>query len=368
MNQEPARAAEVQAGSPSIEALKLTIYFNEALRETDGHLVADHLLAMFEEVGVRASVLLRCIEGFGAHHRLHTERFENASLNQPVIAVAVDAAAKIEPLVARVDKFLPSGLVTMERAWLLPPNPCIGQTLPEVAHGSVKLTVYCGRAERSEGKPAYQAIISHLQACRVDGATAFLGVDGTVHGKRERARFFSRNREVPVMIIAVGDEEPITSALPAISVIADRPVITVEGIQICKRDGQLLDRPRFREEGGVDRPYWRKLMVHAAGDTHVAGDSLHYQLVEQLRRTGAAGATSLRGVWGYRGGGVPHGDSAWSVRRTSPVVTIVIDRDEQMAESWGAIDYLTHDAGLVTSELVPAHRALAPQRPGETAA
>lgn len=366
MNQEPARAAQVQAGSASVEALKLTIYFNEALREVDGHLVADHLLAMFEQAGVRASVLLRGIEGFGAHHRLHTERFENASLNQPVIAVAVDETSRIEPLVARVDEFLPSGLVTTERAWLFPARPSF-DALPEVAHRAVKLTVYCGRAERSQGKPVYQAIIAHLQACGVDGATAFLGVDGTVHGKRERARFFSRNRDVPVMIIAVGDDDAIRWALPAISEIADRPVVTVEGIQICKRDGQLLARPRFAREGGVDQPYWRKLMVHAAGDTHFAGDSLHYQLVEQLRRTGSAGATSLRGVWGYRGDGVPHGDSVWSVRRTSPVVTIVIDRDEQMGEIWGAIDFLTRDAGLVTSELVPAHRARSPQQPQERA-
>ena len=304
---------------------------------------------------MKASVLLRGIEGFGAHHRLHTERFENASLNQPVVAVAVDEAERIERILEQVDALLPSGLVTSERAWLLSDDGQVDE-LPEVAHGSVKLTVYCGRAERYQGTPAFRALVDHLQVCGVDGATVFLGVDGTLHGQRERAKFFSRNRDVPLMIISVGDAEAVLRALPGITRIADAPVITVEGIQVCKRDGLPLALPQF--DGRADgHPYWRKLMIHAARDTRFGGESLHYQLVEQLRRSGASGATSLRGIWGYRGQATANGDSAWSLRRTSPVVTIVIDRDQQLAESWEAIDLLTSRHGLVTSELVPAHRA-----------
>jgi PII-like signaling protein len=346
---------EAERANPIPPARKLTAYFNEALR-SGGRLAADRLLDTFGREDVKASVLLRGIEGFGAHHRLHTERFENASLDQPVVAVAVDGAERIERIVEEVDRLLPSGLVTTERAWLLS-DDLAADALPEVAHGSVKLTVYCGRAERHQGKPAFQALIDHLQVCGVDGATAFLGVDGTVHGQRQRARFVSRNRDVPLMVISVGDGEAVLRALPGIAGIATAPVVTVEGIQLCKRDGVPLAPPEF--DGRADgNPFWRKLMIHAAGDTHVGGESLHYQLVEQLRELGAAGATSLRGIWGYRGQAPAHGDSAWSVRRTSPVVTIVIDRDERLAESWEAIDLLTRRHGLVTSELVPAHRAL----------
>jgi PII-like signaling protein len=100
-------------------------------------------------------------------------------------------------------------------------------------------------------------------------------------------------------------------------------------------------------------------MVHAAGDVHVEGDALHYQLVEQLRRRGAAGATSLRGLWGFRAPDPPHGDSVRSLRRTSPVLTIAIDHDEGITQSWQVIDRLTARTGLVTSELVPAHRGAA---------
>jgi PII-like signaling protein len=100
--------------SVSAPALKLSLYFNETLR-SDGDLACDRLLDLFERANVKASVLLRGIEGFGAHHRLHTERLENASLNQPLIAIAIDREERIAALLPRVDEVLESGLVTTER-------------------------------------------------------------------------------------------------------------------------------------------------------------------------------------------------------------------------------------------------------------
>ena len=39
-------------------------------------------------------------------------------------------------------------------------------------------------------------------------------MDGTAHGRRERARFFARNAAVPMMVIAVGAGDRIAGVLP----------------------------------------------------------------------------------------------------------------------------------------------------------
>ena len=70
---------------------------------------------------------------------------------------------------------------------------------------------------------------------------------------------------------------------------------------------------------------------------------------------GAAGATSLRGIWGYHGDHAPHGDTFSQLRRRVPVVTIVIDTPERCAEWFAIADELTRETGLVTSELVRTH-------------
>ena len=74
---------------------------------------------------------------------------------------------------------------------------------------AAKLTVYVGRQERIGGQPAYRAVCDLLHRQGFAGATVLLGVDGTAHGERHRARFFSRNVNVPLMIIAVGSRAQV---------------------------------------------------------------------------------------------------------------------------------------------------------------
>jgi PII-like signaling protein len=106
---------------------------------------------------------------------------------------------------------------------------------------------------------------------------------------------------------------------------------------------------------------WQKLMVYAGEQARAGGQPLHHRLIRTLRRAGASGATSLRGIWGYHGDHEPHGDSFWQLRRRVPIVTVVIDTPERCRRWFELIDALTRETGLVTSEMVPAFRATGPQ-------
>jgi PII-like signaling protein len=97
-------------------------------------------------------------------------------------------------------------------------------------------------------------------------------------------------------------------------------------------------------------------MVYAGEQSRHAGHPLHAQVVRELRRAGAAGVTTLRGIWGYHGDHQPHGDAFWSLRRRVGVLAVVVDTPERTREWFGVIDALTDETGLVTSELVPVLR------------
>ena len=103
---------------------------------------------------------------------------------------------------------------------------------------------------------------------------------------------------------------------------------------------------------------WQKLMVYASEQARHGRSPLHVALVRRLRESGASGATSLRGVWGFHGDHPPHGDRLLQLRRHVPVVTILVDTPERIAASFEIVDELTHEAGLVTSEIVPAMASL----------
>jgi PII-like signaling protein len=336
------------------DCLKLTSYFGERTR-VGRRLFADTIMDLFGDSKVASSVLLRGAAGFGLKHHLRTDQSLTLSEDLPVAAIAVDTRPRIETLADTLSAMRPRGLIVLERARLLQHE--IGPVvLPEQLHEATKLTIYVGRQERVYRTPAFLAVCDLLHRRGIDGATVLLGVDGTIHGQRARAEFFARNADVPLMITAVGNGETISRVLPELGGLLDRPLITLERIRVCKRDGQLFERPH--ELPAVDdrgRNLWQKLMVYSSESALHHGRPIHRQLIRRLRQSSTArGATVLRGTWGFHGDHDPHGDRLFQLGRHVPVLTIIIDRPDHIAASFDIVDEVTQEHGLVTTEMVPA--------------
>jgi len=354
------------------EALKLTSYFGERQRTADNGFAADALLDLYGRHEVATSILLRGAEGFGARARLRTDRSLTLSHDLPLVAVAVDARPRIEALIEATTRILRSGLVTVERAWLLTGDiEAAGPVEPP--HDETKLTVYVGRQERVYRVPAFVAVSDLLHRRGIAGATALLGVDGTAHGQRERASFFSRNAATPMMVVAVGSGSKIARVLPELGGLLRQPLLTLERVRICKRDGELLCRPPAADEsrppgGAADLPsaqmaLARKLMVYTSESALHDGQPVHRAIVRRLRAAGISGATTERGMWGFHGDHPPHGDRLLQLGRHVPALTIVIDTPERIHTAFDIIDELTAEHGLVTCETVPAIRPVSGGQP-----
>lgn len=342
------------------DCLKLTTYFGERDR-ADGAFLADALMGIYARHELQTSLVMRGIEGFGIKHHLHTDRLLTLSEDLPLVSVAVDTRARVEAALAEVNSLRFNGLVTLERARMLTGAIEEAGELPRDDGEATKLTVYVGRQERVGSVHAYEAIVALLQRHGVAGATVLLGVDGTSHGVRQRARFFGRNVAVPLMVIAVGDGSRIQAALPQLGAMLARPLITLERVRVCKRDGErLADDGDLPARDASGQRVWQKLMVYAGEQSAHEGQRLHHALIRRLREAGAAGATSLRGVWGYHGDHEPHGDTFWQLRRRVPVLTVTVDTPERARKWFAIIDEVTEETGLVTSEMVPAFRATGP--------
>ena len=340
------------------DCLKLTTYFGERHR-TDDRFVADALLDLYGRKEVQTSVMLRGAEGFGLKHHLRTDRLLTLSEDLPLVSVAVDTRTRIEDLLDEVMAIKRRGLVTLERARMLT-GEVRAAAVPEELHEATKLTIYVGRQEQINRTPAFVAVCDLLHRRRLAGATVLLGVDGTAHGVRQRARFFGRNADVPMMIISVGSGEQIAEVLPELGSLLSRPLFTLERVRLCKIDGRLLAPPTAlpsTDERGL--ALWQKLMVFTSEQARHGRVPLHVELIRRLRESGAAGATCLRGIWGFHGDRAPHGDRLLQLRRRVPVVTIIVDTPDAIGRSFRIVDEVTARAGLVTSEMVPASAALA---------
>jgi PII-like signaling protein len=98
---------------------------------------------------------------------------------------------------------------------------------------------------------------------------------------------------------------------------------------------------------------WVTFAVNVAGCV-----LLGYLVTRQLLAAGAAGATVLRGARGFYGDREPFADRFLALRRNAPVHVVLVDQPANVRRWWPVVDRLTCEAGLVTSELVPAAHAV----------
>jgi PII-like signaling protein len=66
------------------------------------------------EQGLAGATVVRGLEGFGAHSRLHTAKILRLSADLPIVVEIVDTPEKIDAFMAIVDGAVREGLATLE--------------------------------------------------------------------------------------------------------------------------------------------------------------------------------------------------------------------------------------------------------------
>jgi len=92
----------------------LRIFIGESDKH-DGRPLYEWLVLKAREHGLAGATVLRGIEGFGAHSRLHTAKILRLSEDLPVVIEIVDTREKIEAFMPLVDAAIGEGLATLER-------------------------------------------------------------------------------------------------------------------------------------------------------------------------------------------------------------------------------------------------------------
>jgi PII-like signaling protein len=347
------------------QGIKLTSYLGER-RRIDGRLAADALVELYGRREIASSIALRGTEGFGLGHHIRASHSLTLSDSLPLTAIAVDTSPRIRAVLDETRRINGRGLITIEQTRFLSEeiDPVVlTQTADNEATG---LTVYLGRQDTVFMVPAFEVMCELLHQRSISGATALAGVDGNNHGHRQRGHFFSRNADVPMVVIAIGAGESIGPVLPEIGGLLRSPRMTLDRVQICKRDGELISEPEMPplyDEDGL--ACWQKLTVYASQATQHNGQPIHRTLIRRLLAAGVSGATTQPGLWGFHGQHAPHGGDHHLLQfgHHIPAVTVVIEAPQRVPIAFGIIDELTTEHGLVTCERVPVIAPAAPEGP-----
>jgi PII-like signaling protein len=72
------------------------------------------IVELLRERGLAGATVLRGVEGFGAHSRLHTARILRLSEDLPMVIECVDRSERIDEVLPHLDELVEEGMVTVE--------------------------------------------------------------------------------------------------------------------------------------------------------------------------------------------------------------------------------------------------------------
>jgi len=101
-----------------MDAKLVTIYVNST-DQWRGRALYTAIVQLCQQTGIAGASVIRCVEGYGASHQLHTTRLMELSENLPVRIEVVDLPERIEPLLAALEGMIGEGLVTVSDVHIL---------------------------------------------------------------------------------------------------------------------------------------------------------------------------------------------------------------------------------------------------------
>ncbi len=81
----------------------------------EGQPLFEWIVRQARERGLAGATVLRGLEGYGAHSRLHTAKILRLSSDLPIVVEIVDTEEKIEAFLPVIDAAIGEGLATLER-------------------------------------------------------------------------------------------------------------------------------------------------------------------------------------------------------------------------------------------------------------
>lgn len=100
------------------EGLLLRIFVGES-DTWHGRPLYEEIVKLVRERGLAGATVLRGIEGFGAHSRIHTTRILRLSEDLPVVIEIVDQAERVNAVLPALDEMIGEGLITLEKVQVI---------------------------------------------------------------------------------------------------------------------------------------------------------------------------------------------------------------------------------------------------------
>ncbi len=95
------------------------------------------------------------------------------------------------------------------------------------------LRIFIGESDKWHGKPLYQAVVEHLRAQGIAGATVIRAIEGFgAKSHLHTSRILRLSEDLPLLIEVVDHEENIRRILPELEEMIGGGLVTLESVEV----------------------------------------------------------------------------------------------------------------------------------------
>ncbi len=232
-------------------AKKISIYVGQD-HQYHGEAVHAAILQFLFYHQVSGATVTRGIAGFGADHRMHTDRALALTENLPMKIEFMETPEKVNELLPKLHEMVGTGLIEIQDTTVVKPSEASAkgagqEDVPALKRqGKAKLMrIFIGENDKWNGKPLHQALLESMRANDIAGATVYQGILGYGANRRihkDSALRLSHDR--PIMLSVVDTEERLRTFLPVLDGMVQQGLVVFSDVDVIKytRDFQEVER------------------------------------------------------------------------------------------------------------------------------
>ncbi len=232
------------------KALKVSIYVSEGSSGQHGVSSYSSILDFLFFRGVSGATVLKGVAGFGADHHMHNSSFVEISDRLPLKIEFVEAAAKVEELLGRLEEMAGSGMIEVQETTIVKSASPSKRKRDEVSppmkiEGKARLMrIYIGESDRWKDKPLHQALVEALRANDLAGATVYRAISGYgAHRRVHRESPLHLSRDRSIVISVVDTEEKLRAFLPILDQMVEEGLVVLSDVDVIKYSHRPLSDP-----------------------------------------------------------------------------------------------------------------------------
>ncbi|MFY9802614.1 MAG: DUF190 domain-containing protein [Candidatus Acidiferrales bacterium] len=235
-------------------AKKVTIYVGQD-HQYHGEAVYAAILEFLFYHKVSGASVTRGIAGFGADHRMHTDRSLVLTENLPVRIEFIETPEKVAELLPKLHELAGTGLIEIQDTTIVKPAEVSPKgARPDNApalkrQGKAKLMrIFIGENDKWNGKPLHQALLESMRSNDIAGVTVYQGILGYGANRRihkDSALHLSHDR--PIMLSVVDTEERLRAFLPILDSMVQQGLVVFSDVDIIKYTHDYAGAERRKE-------------------------------------------------------------------------------------------------------------------------